>query len=104
MLVVDRTKGLISGALILKGCSSVTVLTHEDDKRHPSKLPVYQNLNISKEQSQKLHGKTLTQIIADTEPYTALVLANDNEPHLLIEQLSNKLQSGSFITAYSQFL
>lgn len=47
MLVADRTKGLITGSLVLRGCESITVLS-EDEKRHPTKQMIYQNMNIPK--------------------------------------------------------
>jgi hypothetical protein len=48
MLLVDRTKGLMVGTLILKGCQDLTVAVPENDKKHPTKTLIYQNLNIPK--------------------------------------------------------
>lgn len=48
MLLIDRTKGLLTGALVLKGCRDLTVVVPEGDKKHPTKSLIYQNLNIPK--------------------------------------------------------
>lgn len=104
MLLVDRTKGLLTGALVLKGCPHLTVLASETENKHPTKSLIYLNLNIPKELSKYVHTQTMTQLKASSEQYSSLCIVADPEPRELIEQLADRLTSGSFITVYSNFL
>lgn len=53
-----------------------------------------------------MHGRTLKELTeATTEArYTNLCIAADPEPKELIEQLADRLASGSFVCAYCNFL
>jgi len=49
MLLIDCTKGLLTGALVLKGCRDLTVVALDGDKKHhPTRSLIYHNLNIPK--------------------------------------------------------
>lgn len=61
VLIADRTKGLVTGAMVLRGYGQVTVI-NEDEKRHPTKQLIYQNMNIPK------YRLFITQIIQLESP------------------------------------